>query len=169
MTDCLYDGRRFQVLTLVDTMTPESPAIEIDFSLPSTRVVAVLDRLAQTRGPPKVIYVDNGPEFVAKVLDAWVHRDGVQLAFSRPGTPMDNSYIEALNGRLREECLDQPWFASLDDARMTSETWRSMVNTVHILRYNTRHQSCTRLIGCACSHKPTSADILGGPHLGSCA
>ncbi len=69
MTDTLYAGRRFRVLTIVDTMTRESPAIEVDFSLPSKRVVAVLERLAQTHGLPKVIYVDNGPEFVAKALD----------------------------------------------------------------------------------------------------
>ncbi len=130
MTDYLYDGRRFRVLTLVDNMSRESPAIAVDFSLPSTRVVSVLDRLAQTRGLPKVIYVDNGPEFVAKVLDEWAHRHGVRLAFSRPGTPTDNPYIKAFNGRLREECLDQHWFASLEDARATIESWRVEYNTL---------------------------------------
>ncbi len=77
MTDSLYDGRRVRVLTIGDTCSRESPAIEVDVSLPSTRVVAVLDRLAQTHGTPQVMYVDTGPEFVAKALDSWAHQHGV--------------------------------------------------------------------------------------------
>ncbi len=130
MTDSLYDGRRFRILTIVDNMSRESPAIEVDVSLPSIRVVAVLERLAQTHGLPKVIYVDNGPEFVAKALDTWAHRHGVKLAYSRPGKPTDNPFIEAFNGRLRQECLDQHWFASVEDARTTITGWWAEYNTV---------------------------------------
>ncbi len=130
MTDSLYDGRRFRVLTIVDNMTRESPAIAVDFSLPSKRVVAVLDHLARVQEMPQVLYVDNGPEFVAKALDDWAHRHGVKLAFSRPGTPTDNPFIEAFNGRVRQECLDQHWFASIEDARITIEAWRVEYNTV---------------------------------------
>ena len=108
------DGRRFRALTLVDHMTRESPAIEVDSSLGGQRVVAVLDRLASTHGLPKMLFVDNGPEFTAKALDAWAHRRGVRLAFSRPGTPTDNPFIEAFNARFREECLNQPWFISIE-------------------------------------------------------
>jgi putative transposase len=68
---------------------------------------AVLDELASYGQMPKVLQVDNGPEFISKALDAWAHQNGVQLAFSRPGTPTDNPYIEAFNGRLRQECLNQ--------------------------------------------------------------
>jgi putative transposase len=100
MSDSLHDGRRFRVLTLVDNMTRESPAIAVDTSFSGSAVVAVLERVAKTHGLPKIIQVDNGPEFVSKVLDAWAHRNGVKLAFSRPGTPTDNPYIEAFNGRL---------------------------------------------------------------------
>lgn len=124
MTDSLYDGRHFRLLTLVDTVTRECPAIEVGQSLTGQRVVTVLNRLKLARRLPKVIAVDNGPEFISKALDAWAHEHGVQLEFSRPGTPTDNPYIEAFNGRLRDECLDQHWFASLDDARRTIERWR---------------------------------------------
>jgi putative transposase len=93
-------------------------------------VTAILDRLAQTTGLPQVIQVDNGPEFVAKALDDWAHRRQVKLAFSRPGTPTDNPFIEAFNGRFRQACLEQNWFASFDDARIISETWRKDYNTV---------------------------------------
>ncbi len=124
MTDSLYAGRRLRLLTIVDTVTRESPAIAVDRSLTGQRVVAVLERLKATRGLPQRIAVDNGPEFVSKALDAWAHRHGVQLEFSRPGTPTDNAFIEAFNGRLRQECLDQHWCTSIDDARTIIEAWR---------------------------------------------
>lgn len=130
MSDSLYDGRRFRVLTLVDNMSRESPAIAVDSGFSGQRVVAILDRLAGARGLPKSIQVDNGPEFTSKALDEWAHRHGVKLVFSRPGTPTDNPYIEAFNGRLRVECLDQHWFASLEEARQIIEAWRIDYNEV---------------------------------------
>jgi putative transposase len=129
MSDRLASGQRFRVLPLVDNMSRESPAIEVDRSLTGQRVVAVLERLAAQRGLPRVIQVDNGPEFTSKALDEWAHRRGVKLAFSRPGTPTDNPFIEAFNGRLRQECLDQQWFVSLADARNCLEEWRRDYNT----------------------------------------
>jgi putative transposase len=65
-----------------------------------------------------------GPEFVSKVLDRRAYENGVELAFSRPGKPTDNAHIEAFNGRLRQECLNQHWFMSLADARAKIEVWR---------------------------------------------
>jgi len=102
ISDSLADGRRFRAFTLVDNMSRESPAIEVDASLSGQRVVAMLDRLAGTYGVPKILFVDSGPEFTSKALDAWAHRHGVKLAFSRPGTPTDNPFIQAFNARLRE-------------------------------------------------------------------
>jgi putative transposase len=128
--DSLSDGRRFRALTLVDTMSRESPAIEVETSLPARRVVAVLERLAQTQGLPQVLQVDTGPEFISQALDEWAQRRGIKLKFSRLGTPTDNPYIEALNGRFREECLNQHWFLSLEDARQTIEAWRLDYNEV---------------------------------------
>jgi putative transposase len=130
MSDSLYDGRRFRVLTLVDTRSRERPAIVVDHAFAGARVVAVLHRLEGVWGLPKVIQVDNGPEFTSWALDDWAHRHGVKLACSRPGTPTDNSYIEAFNGRLRAECLDQHWFASLEEARQIIEAWRVDYNEV---------------------------------------
>ena len=127
--DTLRDGRAFRALTLIDAYTRECPVIEVDVSLGGARVVAVLERLRLTRGLPARITVDNGPEFRSKALDAWAHQHGVQLQFSRPGKPVDNTFIEAFNGRLRDECLNQHWFLSLADARRTIEQWRVGSNT----------------------------------------
>ena len=130
MSDSLANGQRFRLLTIVDNMSRESPAIEVDRSLTGQRVVAVLERLAAQRGLPQILQVDNGPEFTSQALDTWAHRRGVKLAFSRPGTPTDNPFIEAFNGRLRQECLDQQWFYSLEEARDCLEEWRRDYNTI---------------------------------------
>lgn len=129
LTDSLVDGRRFRVLTIVDNVSRVSPAIEVGSSLTGERVVAVLERLKETLGMPRRIAIDNGPEFVSKALDAWAYRQGVGLEFSRPGKPTDNAYAESFNGRFRDECLNQHWFASLEEARQVIEAWRVEYNT----------------------------------------
>ena len=128
MSDQLADGRRIRVLTFVDTFSRVSPGIRVDSRLSGHQVVAVLEQIAKFHGAPKTIFVDNGPEFVAKALDAWAHRNQVKLAFSRPGTPTDNPCIEAFNGRLREECLNLHWFESIDEARTVIEAWQHDCN-----------------------------------------
>ena len=129
LTDGLANGQRFRVLTIVDTVSRVSPAIEVGVSLSGERVVAVLERLKRTTGTPQRIAIDNGPEFVSKALDAWAYQNGVQLEFSRPGKPTDNAFAESFNGRFRDECLDQHWFASLEEVRQTVEAWRIDYNT----------------------------------------
>jgi putative transposase len=128
MSDELYDGRRIRLLTLVDNFTRESLAIEVDSHLGGHRVVEVLMRLGVERSLPRTIRVDNGPEFISKVLDQWAHLNGVELDFSRSGKPTDNAFIEAFNGRLRQECLNENWFLSLEDAREKVEVWRKEYN-----------------------------------------
>jgi putative transposase len=128
MTDELFDGRRIRLLTLVDNFTRESLAIEVDNHLGGQRVVNVLMHLGEERSLPKTIRVDNGPEFISRILDQWAYLNGVELDFSRPGKPTDNGLIEAFNGRLRQECLNESWFLSLEDAREKIETWRQEYN-----------------------------------------
>lgn len=117
-------------------MSRESPALVVDRSFSGARVVAMLNRLEAIWGLLKSIQVDNGPEFTSKALDDWgivAHRHRIKLVFSRPGrlgTPTDNPYIEAFNGRFRAECLDQHWFASLEEARQIIEAWRIDYNEV---------------------------------------
>jgi putative transposase len=129
LSDGLVNGRRFRVLTIVDNVSRVSPAIAVGVSLTGERVVAILERLKGTIGRPERIAIDNGPEFISKALDAWAYRNGVQLEFSRPGKPTDNAFAESFNGRLRDECLNQHWFASLEEARQTIEAWRIEYNT----------------------------------------
>jgi putative transposase len=131
VSDTLANGQRFRALTFVDNVSRVSPAIEVGVSLTGGHVVAVLERLKATQGLPKRIAVDNGPEFISKALDAWAHENGVQLEFSRPGTPTDNAFIESFNSRLRQDCLNQHWFRSIEEARTIIEAWRQDYNMNH--------------------------------------
>jgi putative transposase len=124
VTDSVVTGRRFRALVIVDDYSRECPVIEVDTSLGGCRVVHVLERLAETRGLPEVITIDNGPEFASRVLDEWAYRKGVKLNFIRPGKPIENAYAESFIGRLRDECLNENWFITLNHARELIENWR---------------------------------------------
>ena len=126
----LANGRRFKSLTIVDDYSRESPAIEMDTSIPGARVVRTLNRLKETRGIPKVIVTDNGPEFISKALDEWAYANGVKLDFIDPGKPTQNAFIESFNGKLRDECLNEYWFLTLEEAKITIEDWRIDYNEV---------------------------------------
>ena len=128
--DRLASGRNFRTLNLMDGHTREALWIEVDTSLPGQRVVRVLDWLKQTRGVPGVIQVDNGPEFISQAVDQWAFANGVRLHFIEPGKPVQNAFIESFNGKFRDECLNQNWFASLAEARQVIEAWRLDYNTV---------------------------------------
>jgi len=130
ITDSIVTGRRFRALAIIDQYSRECPAIEVDTSLGGRRVVSVLERLAETRGLPDVITIDNGPEFAGRALDEWAYRHGVKLNFIRPGKPIENAFAESFNGRLRDECLNTNWFMNLKHARDIIEDWRIDYNQV---------------------------------------
>lgn len=126
--DSLLSGRRIRTLTLVDDFTRECPALHVDTSIRGERVVRLLEDLSRSRGLPRGIVLDNGPEFSGRVLDQWAHERGIKLLFITPGKPVENAYIESFNGRLRDECLNESCFISLTDARETIEAWRRDYN-----------------------------------------
>ena len=154
LVDSLQHGRRFRLLTVVDTSRRQCLAIEADVSLTGQRVVQVLNRLAAHGRLPGQIAVDNGPEFRSLVLDQWAEQHGVHLQFSRLGTPTDNAIIESCHGRLREECLNEHLFPSFPHAHQLLEAWRVDYNTERphsALKYQTPmefiQQRQTRLPG----------------------
>lgn len=129
-SDSLGDGRVFRTLNIVDDLTRECLAIEVDTSISGFRVARVLSSIIADRGKPQRIVCDNGPEFTSKALDAWANARGVELHFIRPGKPIENAYAESFNGRFRDECLNQNWFVSLGDARSKIAAWRTDYNEV---------------------------------------
>ena len=117
MSDTLGNGRRIRVLMAVDHFSRVSPVVEVDTSLSGQRVIKALERAVKAYRLPKVICVDNGPEFAERALDQWAHQKKVKLRFSRPGKPTDNAMIETFNAKVRLKCLNQNWFESLDEAQ----------------------------------------------------
>ena len=128
MADSLVNGRRFRVLNIMDDFNREILSLTIDTSIRSKRVVRVLDRLLEWRGKPKVIRVDNGPEFVAHAMSHWCTNKDVYLQFIQPGKPTQNALIERLNRTYREEVLDQYLFETLDQVRLLSQEWMWIYN-----------------------------------------
>ena len=129
VSDSLWSGRKFKILTVVDIFSKESLALEVDFSINGLRVTRVLDWLILTRGCPEAITVDNDPEFAGQAMDAWAYQHGVKLNFITPGKPIENAFIESFNGRFRHECLNQHYFGALQEAKEIAEQWRINYNT----------------------------------------
>lgn len=128
VSDALATGRRFRTLNVVDDYTREAMAIEVDTSLSGARVTRVLDKLRMECGLPQQIRSDNGPEFVSRAVEQWSYESGVKWRFIEPGRPMQNGYVESFNSRFRDECLNENWFTTLADARVSIEQWRQDYN-----------------------------------------
>lgn len=131
VSDSLADGRRLRVLNVVDDFTREALIMEVDTSISGLRVARLLEELGMDRGAyPRAIVCDNGPEFVSHTLDQWAEEHGVKLEFIQPGKPVQNCFVESFNGRFRDECLNENWFVSLEEARSIIVTWQAEYNEV---------------------------------------
>lgn len=129
MSDSLCDGRRFRILTIVDDFTRECVATLVGSGITGERVIRTLEWLKETRGLPGMLVTDNGPEFTSRAMLTWSKPAGVKLHFIDPGRPVQNAFIESFNGKLRDECLNQHWFVSLEEARRIIKLWRIDYNT----------------------------------------
>lgn len=114
-------GRRIRILTVVDDFTRECVLLYANFSIPGLSVIHELEKLERL---PQIFNIDNGSEFTGRAMDQWAHEKGIKLDFIRPGKPNENAFIESFNGKLRDECLNENWFLSLEDVRRTIEEWR---------------------------------------------
>lgn len=126
--DGLATGRALRLLTVVDNYTRECLAIEVDNCLSSQRVTRVLEWVMEQRGAPETVRCDNGPEFTSRHFLAWCEERRIGLIHIQPGRPTQNGHVESFNGRLRDECLNAHWFATLLDARTKIEAWRQDYN-----------------------------------------
>lgn len=129
MSDALVDGRKFRVLNVIDDFNRESLAIEVDTSLPSRRVIRVLERIIARRGKPTSIRTDNGPEFISHLLQEWCEANEIRLVYIQPGKPTQNAYIERKNGTMRRGLLNAYLFYSLAEVRLMAEEWQLDYNT----------------------------------------
>ena len=97
ISDSLSDGRRVRMFNVIDDYNREALAVEPGLSFPAARVKRVLNQLEEEIGLPKVIRVDNGPEFISKEFTAWCKQKDIQIRYIQPGKPMQNGFIERFN------------------------------------------------------------------------
>ena len=123
MADRLEDMRAFRLLNVVDDFNREGLGIEVDFSLPATRVIRSLDRIIEWRGTPLAIRVDNGPEYISDCLHQWAETRGIAIQHIQPGKPQQNAYIERYNRTVRHEWLDQHMFTTIKEVQDYATDW----------------------------------------------
>jgi putative transposase len=129
MHDALWNGRKFTTFNVIDDFNREALGIEIDYSLPTGRVIRALEQIIDYRGKPMRIRMDNGPEFISTLFEMWCGGQGIELQYIQPGKPTQNAYIESFNSIYRRHVLDAHIFETLEDVRTVTEEWINHYNT----------------------------------------
>jgi putative transposase len=128
MHDQLQDGRSIRLFNVIDDFNREALGIEVDFSLPSERVIRALDQIIAWRGKPSIIRADNGPELVSGRLMEWAAQHQIHIVHIQPGKPQQNAYVERFNRTVRYEWLSQHYWQSVDEVQDFATRWMYKYN-----------------------------------------
>ena len=128
VTDVLENSRRFRGFNVIDDYNREVLFIEIDYSLPSNRIIWVLNHLINKRGKPKRIRMDNGPEFIAKITANWSLMYDIEFKYIQPGKPTQNAFVERFNGSYRRGVLNKYIFETIEQVRVQTQIWMDDYN-----------------------------------------
>jgi putative transposase len=128
MHDTLMNGRKFRTLNIIDDYNREALRVEPFFSIGSTLVIKILQRLVLERGKPEVIRMDNGPEFIAIALKDWCSGQEIGLQYIQPGRPMQNGYVERFNKSYRNYVLDAYLFEDIEQVRTITDEFMEDYN-----------------------------------------
>jgi len=139
VSDSLSTGRRIKCLTVADDFSHECVTLSVDWGISGQYVTRLLDQAAVFRGYPLAVRTDNGPEFTSRAFMGWAQTHGIGHILIEPGRPMQNGYIESFNGKFRDECLNEQWFETLQQARSAITLWRQDYNEAR------PHSSCERM------------------------
>ena len=124
------EGGPLKWFTLVDEYTRECLALEVRRGMTAKEVGEVLAAVVRVRGAPAHIRSDNGPEFIAQVIRAWMAGAGVETLYIEPGAPWENGYAESFNSKVRDELLNAEEFGSVLEAKVLAKEWRRDYNQV---------------------------------------
>jgi putative transposase len=128
MHDQLADGRSIRLFDVIDDFNREALGIEIDFSLPSERVIRALRQIISWRGRPRAIRCDNGPEYLSAAITEWARQYDIRLDYIQPGKPQQNAYVERFKWTVRYEWLSQYHWEDLDHVQRFATDWMWIYN-----------------------------------------
>ena len=128
--DALWNGKKIRLLPVIDVFTRRCLGIVVDTALNGKKVIKALETLIADHGAPERILSDNGTEFTSNAVLKWCNDRKQGWEYIEPGKPYQNGNMESFNGRLRDECLNENWFTSLDHAKRLIENWRREYNEV---------------------------------------
>ena len=149
-------GGKLRTFNLIDEYTRECHCIHADRAIKAADVLALLQEAIARHGPPKYIRSDNGPEFIAKVIQTWLRDNHIQTIYIEPGCPWQNGDAESFNGRFRAECLNRELLYTLSESRVVFEDWRSYYN----------HERPHRSLGLQTPAKFAQSQSFEGPDSG---
>jgi transposase InsO family protein len=153
--DRTADGRALSWFTLVDEYTRECLALSVSRGMTAKAVGEVLASVVRERGAPAHIRSDNGPEFIAKAIRAWVAGASVETLYVAPAAPWENAYAESFNSKVRDELLNAEEFASLLEARVLAKEWRREYN--HVRPHSSLGYRTPAEFGAACPRADSAA------------
>ena len=130
IADFTERGGKLRVFNLIDEYTRECHCIHADRSIKATDVLRLLQEAIAMNGPPEYIRSDNGPEFIARVIQNWLGENNIKTIYIDPGCPWQNGYAESFNSRFRIECLDRELLYTLSESRVVFTDWRDYYNNI---------------------------------------
>jgi transposase InsO family protein len=129
IADATVRGGSIRTLTILDEYTRECHVLRADRALKSADVLEWMGRAIDKHGAPRYLRSDNGPEFIAKIVQGWLKENEIKTIYIDPGSPWQNGFVESFHGRFRDECLNREYFWTLTEARVLIEDFRAEYNT----------------------------------------
>lgn len=126
--DRTENGQRVRILAVMDEYTRQCLMLYASTSIPSSKVIDILDWLVMCHGMPQHIRSDNGPEFVSNKVKQWITNQGSQTIYIEPGHPWENPFIERFIGTLKHDCLSRYLFDNIPQAQGLLDNWRLEYN-----------------------------------------
>jgi len=123
MHHALYGGRHFRTLNVLDEGDREALGIEVATSIPSQRVIRVMDQLIELHGRPAALRLENESELTSHSFVDWARERDVALRFIQPGKSNQNAFIERFNRTYRTEVLNPYVFESIEQVQQITEEW----------------------------------------------
>lgn len=130
VADRTDNGGKLRVLSLIDEYTRECVAVHLARKITAQDLIVVMDQVVAERGAPGFIRSDNGPEFIARMLQNWLAHREIKTLYIEPGSPWQNGYCESFNGSLRDECLDRELMLSVAEARVIVTDFKDYYNNI---------------------------------------